>query len=219
MTPHHRYGVAFWSKPPLSIWLTASSYLALGVNEFAARLASLVPCLAVAGIVFNLAARRGSRDVALRATVVLLTTPIFFVSAGAVMTDPALILGTTLSMAGFWHAMAREDRIGRVWGYLFFVGLAIGLLAKGPVGVVLTLAPVGVWTLWKGGIGNVWRRLPWISGACFSRSCWRSRGICWRRRARPDSSITSSSASIGSATLRAGGRATCSAPRTRGRAA
>jgi 4-amino-4-deoxy-L-arabinose transferase-like glycosyltransferase len=164
VTPHHRYGVAFWSKPPLSIWLTASSYLALGVNEFAARLASLVPCLAVAGIVFNLAARRGSRDVALRATVVLLTTPIFFISAGAVMTDPALILGTTLSMAGFWHAMTREDGIGRVWGYLFFVGLAIGLLAKGPVGVVLTLGPVGVWTLWKGGIGNVWRRLPWISG-------------------------------------------------------
>ena len=164
VTPHHRYGVAFWSKPPLSIWLTASSYVVFGVNEFAARLASLLPCLAVAWIVFDLAARRGRRDVALRATVVLLTTPLFFVSAGAVMTDPALILGTTLSMAGFWYAMTREDGVGRLWGYLFFVGLAIGLLAKGPVGVVLTLGPVGLWTLWKGGIGNVWRRLPWISG-------------------------------------------------------
>jgi len=51
-----------------------------------------------------------------------------------------------------------------VWGYLFFVGLAIGLLAKGPVGVVLTFVPVGLWTLWKGGIGNVWRRVPWVTG-------------------------------------------------------
>ncbi len=51
-----------------------------------------------------------------------------------------------------------------MWGYLFFVGLAIGLLAKGPVGVVLTAIPVGLWTLWKGGLGNVWRRVPWISG-------------------------------------------------------
>jgi len=164
VTPHHRYGVAFWSKPPLSIWLTASSYLVFGVNEFGARLASLLPCLVVAWIVYDLAARRDGRDVALRASVVLLTTPLYFISAGAVMTDPALILGTTLSMAGFWHAMTREGNSGRRWGYLFFLGLAIGLLAKGPVGVVLTLAPVGIWTLWKGGMGNVWRRLPWISG-------------------------------------------------------
>ena len=164
ITPHHRYGVAFWSKPPLSIWLTAVSYLAFGVNEFAARLASLLPCLAVTGITYDLALRRGRRDVALKAALVLLTTPLFFVSAGAVMTDPMLILGTTLSMAGFWHAMTRSDRAGQVWSYAFFLGLAIGLLAKGPVGVVLTLGPVGIWTLWKGGIGNVWRRLPWVSG-------------------------------------------------------
>jgi len=164
VTLHHRAGEAFWSKPPLSTWLAALSYLTFGVNEFAARLASLVPSLGVAWLVYDLARRRGRRDTALRATAILLTTPIFFVSAGAVMTDAALVLGTTLSMAGFWQAMTHVDRSGRVWGYLFFVGLAIGLLAKGPVGVVLTLAPVGIWTLWKGGIGPVWRRLPWITG-------------------------------------------------------
>jgi 4-amino-4-deoxy-L-arabinose transferase-like glycosyltransferase len=164
VTPQIRYGVAFWSKPPLSIWLTASAYLALGVNEFAARLASLLPSLAVVWMVWRLALDRRGRELALKAAVVLLTTPLFFVSSGAVMTDPALILGTTLSMAGFWYAMTRSDRLARVWGYLFFVGLAIGLLAKGPIGVVLTLGPIGIWTLWKGGIGNVWRRLPWISG-------------------------------------------------------
>ncbi|HEY1458970.1 MAG TPA: glycosyltransferase family 39 protein [Casimicrobiaceae bacterium] len=164
VTPHHRYGVAFWSKPPLSIWLTAISYIVFGVNEFAARLASLLPCLGVAWIAYDLALSRDGRDAALRTAVVLLTTPLFFISAGAVMTDPALIFGTTLSMAGFWHAMTREDRSGRVWGYAFFLGLAIGLLAKGPVGVVLTLVPVGIWTLWKGGVGRVWKRLPWVSG-------------------------------------------------------
>ena len=154
VTPHHRYGVAFWSKPPLSIWLTAISYIVFGVNEFAARLASFLPSLGVAWIAWNLALSRGGRDAALRTVVVLLTTPLFFISAGAVMTDPALILGTTLSMAGFWHAMTRDGGGGRVWGYVFFLGLAIGLLAKGPVGVVLTLAPVGIWTLWKGGVGQ-----------------------------------------------------------------
>jgi 4-amino-4-deoxy-L-arabinose transferase-like glycosyltransferase len=59
VTLHHRAGLAFWSKPPLSTWLAALSYLAFGVNEFAARFASLVPSLAVAWLVYDLA-RRGS---------------------------------------------------------------------------------------------------------------------------------------------------------------
>jgi 4-amino-4-deoxy-L-arabinose transferase-like glycosyltransferase len=136
----------------------------------------------------------------LRATAILLTTPIFFVSAGAVMTDAALVLGTTLSMAGFWQAMTRADRSGRVWGYLFFVGLAIGLLAKGPVGVVLTLAPVGIWTLWKGGVGPVWRRLPWITGTLVTAAIV---SVPWYVLAEMYAGFltTSSSASTGTAIL------------------
>jgi 4-amino-4-deoxy-L-arabinose transferase-like glycosyltransferase len=165
VTPQFRYGVPFWSKPPLSTWFAAASYLALGVNAFAARFASLLPSLGVIWLTWMLAgSRRGGREHKLKAALVLMTTPLFFVSAGAVMTDPALILGTTLSMAGFWLAVTRSGSTGRVWGWLFFVGLAVSLVAKGPVGAVLTLGPIGVWTLWKGGIANVWRRLPWIGG-------------------------------------------------------
>src|SRR5439155_24547909 len=155
--PQFKYGVPHWSKPPLSTWLTAATYLALGVNEFAARFPSLVACLAVMWLTVDLGARRAVPGLGLKAAVVLFTTPLFFISAGAVMTDPTLVLGTTLSMAGFWQAMTREGRAACVWGYVFFVGLAIGLLAKGPVTLALTFAPVGIWTLWKGGIGNVWR--------------------------------------------------------------
>ena len=162
--PQFKYGVPHWSKPPLSTWLSAATYLALGVNEFTARFPSLVACLAVMWLTVDLGARRAVPGLGLKAAVVLFTTPLFFISAGAVMTDPTLVLGTTLSMAGFWQAMTRDGRAACVWGYVFFVGLAIGLLAKGPVTLVLTFAPVGIWTLWKGGIGNVWRRLPWISG-------------------------------------------------------
>jgi len=164
LTPQIHYGVAFWSKPPLSMWMTAASYLVFGINEFAARLPSLLACIAAAWMTSTLAVRRGGVGAALRAAVILATTPLFYISAGAVMTDPALFLGTTLSMVGFWQAMTREGGPRRAWGYAFFLGLAIGMLAKGPVGIVLTLLPVGAWTLWKGGIRNVWSRLPWVSG-------------------------------------------------------
>jgi 4-amino-4-deoxy-L-arabinose transferase-like glycosyltransferase len=163
--PQFEYGVPFWSKPPLSIWLTSLSYVAFGVGEFSARLPSLLTCLIAAWLTYRLALERGGATFALRATLVLATSALFFISAGAVMTDPALLAGTTLSMAGFWNAVQRSDRGGKLWGYAFFVGLAISLLAKGPVGVVLTLAPVGLWTLWKGGVRTVWQRLPWVSGS------------------------------------------------------
>src|SRR5512141_1197007 len=114
--------------------MTAATYLVLGVNEFAARFSSLVACLVAVWLTVDLGARRAVSGLEWKAAVVLFTTPLFFISAGAVMTDPALVLGTTLSMAGFWQAMTRAGRAARVWGYLFFVGLAIGLLAKGPVG-------------------------------------------------------------------------------------
>ncbi|HET7098016.1 MAG TPA: glycosyltransferase family 39 protein [Casimicrobiaceae bacterium] len=164
LTPRMAGGVPWWSKPPLSIWLTSVSYLAFGVNEFAARLPQLLVCLGTMWLTMNLAVQRKGTDLALRAAIVLFTSAIFFVSAGAVMTDATLTLGMMLSMAGFWNAMTRTDRGARIWGYVFFVGMAIGLLAKGPVGVVLTLLPCGLWTLWKRRIVDAWRRIPWISG-------------------------------------------------------
>ena len=80
------------------------------------------------------------------------------------MTDAALTLGTTLSMVAFWQAVGREGIRHRAWGYLFFVGLAIGLLAKGPVGVALTFLPLGLWVLWRRRWKDVWFKIPWIGG-------------------------------------------------------
>ncbi len=159
------HGVKFWSKPPLSIWLTACSMKLFGVNEFAARLSALVPALLIVLLTYWLAAARYGRDYAMAAILVLVSSVVFFVGSGAVMTDAALCLGTTLSMVAFWQAVCRYGDKGRVWGYLFFLGLAIGLLAKGPVAVVLTLFPIGLWALWQKRWKKVWDRLPWIGGS------------------------------------------------------
>jgi 4-amino-4-deoxy-L-arabinose transferase-like glycosyltransferase len=161
LVPQIDYGVPFWAKPPLSMWLTAMSYEVLGVSAFAARLPSLLLGVAICALAWRLAVRRGGALFALRATTVVATSALMLVSAGAVMTDPAMVLGTTLSMAGFWLAVSEHDRR---WGYLFFVGIAIGLLAKGPVATVLTLLPIGAWTMLTGRYADCLRRLPWIGG-------------------------------------------------------
>lgn len=164
VTPQFRYGVPFWSKPPLSVWVTAASMGVFGVNEFAARLPALVFCVGIAALAWRLARRTLGSDVAVRTVTVLATTGLFFVAAGAVMTDAQLTLGTTLSMVAFYMAVRGDPSRSRLWGYAFFVGLAIGLLAKGPVGVVLTAVPTGLWTIQQRAFGDVWRRIPWITG-------------------------------------------------------
>jgi len=158
-------GVPFWGKPPLSIWLSALSFKFLGVHGFAARLPSFLLSLGVLALVYFLARRVKGSTYALVTTAILATSTVFLVGSGAVMTDPALLLGTTLSMVGFFRALADENLASRVWGYAFFVGLALSLLAKGPVGVVLTMLPVFGWILLQRNWKLTWQRLPWITGA------------------------------------------------------
>jgi 4-amino-4-deoxy-L-arabinose transferase-like glycosyltransferase len=163
--PQFDYGVPFWGKPPLSEWLSAAAMAVFGSNEFAARLPSFLLVVGCGALVHRLAAARGGRDQALWTLVPFATTALVFVAAGAVMTDPALALGTTLSMAGFWLAVSGPEAARREAAAMFFFGLAVGLLAKGPVAAVLTLLPVGAWTLWTRRWAAVWRALPWVTGA------------------------------------------------------
>jgi 4-amino-4-deoxy-L-arabinose transferase-like glycosyltransferase len=158
------HGVKYWSKPPLSIWMTAGAMRLFGINEFAARLSPFLMSLLVVWLVYALAVRQQGKEHGLVAAFVLVSSALFFISSGAVMTDAALVAGTTLSMAAFWGAIKGSGKQGAVWGYLFFIGLSIGLLAKGPVGAVLTFLPIGLWVLWKNRWGVLWSRIPWVSG-------------------------------------------------------
>jgi len=164
VTPQISYGVPFWGKPPLSFWLTAGSLELFGVNDIAARLPSFVLAILVGWLIYHLALKQRGSSVALISLVVLSTGALFFFVAGQVMTDQALTLGTTLSMVAFWRALAETGPHGRLWGYAFFIGLAIGILAKGPVAVVLTLIPVGIWIAWHKKWRMLFARLPWALG-------------------------------------------------------
>lgn len=168
LMPQFDYGVPFWGKPPLSTWLSAASMALLGVNEFAARVPSFLLLVACGALVHALAALRGGRDQALWTVALYASTGLVFVAAGGVMTDPALVFGTTLSMAGFWIAVNGPERDRRLAGAAFFAGLVVGLLAKGPVAAILVFVPVGGWTLWTRFWRAAWQRLPWFLGSALT---------------------------------------------------
>jgi 4-amino-4-deoxy-L-arabinose transferase-like glycosyltransferase len=164
LTPQFDYGVPFWGKPPLSTWLTAASMGTIGVGEFAARLPSFLLALACGVAVGLHASLRGGRDLALWTLALFSSTALVFIAAGAVMTDTALALGTTLSMTGFWIAVRGPDRLRIAAAGAFFGGLVVGLLAKGPVAVVLAFLPIGAFVLVARCWRDAWTRLPWITG-------------------------------------------------------
>lgn len=168
ITPWFDYGVPFWGKPPLSFWTQAASFRLFGVTEFAGRLPSWLATLGTVYLIYT-TARWIHREPdcprakaqGLAAALVFSTMALGFLSAGTVMTDSFLALATTLVLSSL---IIRLQGGPVIWGWLFFVGLAIGLLAKGPLTLVLTGLPVFVWAV----VGRQWRALlqalPWVRG-------------------------------------------------------
>lgn len=161
VTPLHDYGVPFWAKPPLSFWLSAFSMKCFGVNEFAARLPSLFFSLAILWLVWKVVKRHSGSIVATTSVLVLSSTLAFIADAGAVMTDPSLLFCITLTMVAFWESVVENNKR---WAYLFFTGLGIGLLAKGPIVGVLSGMPIFLWVLFHNQWLETWKRLPWFKG-------------------------------------------------------
>jgi len=161
ITPQIDYNIPFWAKPPLSTWLSAVSFQLLGVSEFAARLPYLL--LAV-GLVFLIGkyAKRTQLPFFLPGFI-LLTIPEFLLHAGVVSTDTALAFCVALTMLSFWEAMQENSKW--YWKYLIFVGLGLGLLAKGPIIGILALPPILLWTLFFGKTKLFFKNIPLILGS------------------------------------------------------
>ncbi|NRD75516.1 glycosyltransferase family 39 protein [Shewanella sp. VB17] len=162
LTPLFDYGTPFWGKPPLHTWMSALGIELFGLSEFAVRSPHWLAAIAVLFLLGYFA--KQMKISAIQLAILLATTSVFYVSAGAVMTDMALTLGMTLAMVGFY--LCWQGRYA--WGYLGFVGLAIGLLAKGPVVLVLMGLAVGPWLIWQYGLVKPWKqlylRVPLLSG-------------------------------------------------------
>mgnify|MGYP003693607271 CR=1 FL=1 len=117
LMPQFDYGVPFWASRRCRPWLSAMRDGRVRRQRVRRAVAVARCMLAGCGaLVHALASQRGGRDQALWTLALFVTTAMVFVAAGAVMTDPALMLGTTLSMAGFWIAVNGPERYRRIAG-------------------------------------------------------------------------------------------------------
>lgn len=166
LTPQFDYGVPFWGKPPLFTWMSAYGISLFGLNEFAVRAPHWFAGVLTIALMAFFAKRTGFSF--LITSIVLATCGIFAISAGAVMTDMALTLSMTIAMVSFYLCWLQSSVHAKKWGLLGFVGLACGMLAKGPVALVIMAMAVMPWLILQHGViqafVQLWRRFPIVWG-------------------------------------------------------
>lgn len=171
ITPWFSPGVPFWGKPPLSFWAQALSFKLFGINEFTGRLPSWLVNLVITALVMHgtkclmrLQPRSNQEPTLtpLLAALLYNTMCLSFSNAGAVLTDPYLNVGLTLSLVSLLHLAYQPSKR---WGWAFFVGLSLGMLAKGPLALVFCFAPLVILAFFRRAfVLQLLGRLPWFSG-------------------------------------------------------
>ena len=127
-----------YAKPALSYWIIAGTYALFGVNELTARLPSVAFGLALLVLHYLFLHRLLGPALAFCGSLVLLLNVEFVGIHRLVLTDPELVFFTTLATYGFWLGFCDPGR-DRRFLWLFYIGMTLGTLAKGPLGILVPL--------------------------------------------------------------------------------
>lgn len=140
-------GMPFFHKPPLFYWLTAAALQVFGANEWAARLASVLAASATVTALYLFVRRWLGERRARLAAVVLATQPLFFVGAQFANLDMLVAACISISILLGAHAVFRFEAGEPRWASLagLYVGVALGVLAKGLIGLVLPALVLFLW--------------------------------------------------------------------------
>jgi len=124
-------------KPPLAYWAQVASFKILGESDFAARFPSAVAAALVALSIFTWGNRFSDARVGWWAAIIFTLSLQTFLHAKAAVADMWLVLFMTVAhWAGYELIENRESRIEnrkRTWWWIFYLSLALGFLAKGPI--------------------------------------------------------------------------------------
>lgn len=161
-------------KPILLYWLQMAAYQVVGANEWGARLPSALLMMGTILCAMLLSSRllthrflvgveqEGNQlsppswlqwnSPAMWSGVVLATSMMVVVAGRASTPDSPLIFCSTLSITAFLFALTTSPLEARSrLGYfiLGYIGLGLGVLAKGPVGFALPITVVSAWFQWE----------------------------------------------------------------------
>ncbi len=161
-------GINRYDKPILIYWCTMASYAIFGVNERAARLPSNLAGAALIALLAWWARRRWGPGAGLTAGLLLAVTLTFHLETHGCTADMVMLLPTVAAMLAL-HRLTVENG-GPGAAAVFWIGMALSILAKGPVGpAVAIFTGAGAWVL-----ARSWRRWEAVAlGGLVLAGWWR----------------------------------------------
>jgi 4-amino-4-deoxy-L-arabinose transferase-like glycosyltransferase len=139
-------------KPPLTYWAQVASYHIFGENDFAARFPSAIAAALTALSILVWGRRMGGEKLGWWASMIFTLSLQTFVHAKAAVADMWLVLFLTLAnWAGYkllFSYPVNAKRRTSPWWWIFYLSVALGFLAKGPIAwtPLLTVAVIIIYT-------------------------------------------------------------------------
>jgi len=152
-------GHAWLEKPPLYYWQAMLAYSVFGVTDVAARIPAAVDATLLVIVVY-LFFRRFRQGVEVDAALITASCAGVIGYAHAASMDMALAATFSIGMLAWW---GWRERGTRIYLALFYVCMALGMLAKGPVAPFLGAAVIVIFALAARELRVVVRTL-WLPG-------------------------------------------------------
>lgn len=168
---HEGESVPFLGKPPLHFWFSSTVFSALGSTTAAARVPSFLAAILLLATLFFVVRLRFDRATALRASVITAACPFFFALSAAVLLDMTLAACVDGALLCYFAYLTAPPESRASWSRAVFAFLGLGMLAKGPVSLVMAGLAVGGWSLATRRFRHL-RDHAWLSGlAIFLAIC------------------------------------------------
>ena len=131
-------GEPLFTKPVFIYWLMSSAYRLFGISEFSARIPSAIGMAILTLLMYGFLTSFRGAFIGLVGSLMLLLNIEMVTIGRMALTDSILILCTTASLFGFWTGLHGEGNQRHAF-WIFYIGMAAGMLTKGPIGVVVPL--------------------------------------------------------------------------------
>lgn len=195
-------------KPVLLYWLMMSAYAVMGVSEFSARFWSAALGVGTCLLTYGIGSRMFRPQVGLWAGLALASGLMFDVAGRAATPDSVLIfcctLATWIYVRGTFPAVGSQlqdsasseglncpvqIRVFPTWpvAMAMYAAMGLGVLAKGPIGLVIPTAVIGMYLLIQRLENPAQLASPWLTRLVrilqpfaplhFLRTCWAMRPV------------------------------------------
>ena len=159
-------GIVYLEKSPLIYWLIAISYKIFGAFDWAARIPVALACVALGWLTAAFGTWAFGKRAGFYAGLAVSTCIGLFLFTRILIPDVMLTATIALSMWAFLRLLDDTEQRPRLWAYVMWASLGVGLILKSAIALVFPGAAAFLYLVFTGQlfVRKVWKRLHVWSG-------------------------------------------------------